>query len=88
VANLLAVVDQARLLDQLRQIRIALASGDCVEVLPFLEAGRPVRVVAGPFRGLEGIITRIKGHTRVVLNVDMIQQSVAVEVDSAWLEPA
>ena len=88
VANLLEVVDQKTLVNQLQQIRMALQAGDVLEVMPYLEKGKPVRVMGGPFKGLEGIILRIKGQTKVVINVDMIQQAVAVEVDSAYLGPA
>lgn len=87
VANLLEVYDQAQLLDQLRQIDVALRAGDELEVLPFLESGRRVRVLAGPLKGLEGIVSRVRTRTRIVLNVDMIRESVAVEVDSAALGP-
>lgn len=87
VANVLDVYDQGHLLHQLRQIEAALQLGDLLEVLPFLESGRRVRVLAGPLKGLEGIVSRVKARTRIVLNVDMIRESVAVEVDSAALGP-
>ena len=87
VANLLDVLDQVQLVDQLVQIRRALAVGDTVEVLPYLETGKRVRVTGGPFKGLEGNVARVKGKTRVVINVDMIRQSVSAEVDSAYLAP-
>lgn len=67
---------------------MTLASQDLVEVMPFLERGRRVRVTAGPLRGLEGMVQRVKGRTRIVLNVDMIRQAVSIEVDSACLGPA
>ena len=50
--------------------------------------GNRVRVTSGPLRSLEGVIQRVKGQTRVIINVDMIRQAMAVEVDSAVLEPA
>lgn len=86
-ARLLPVPDQNQLVTQLRHLQSALQSGQLMEVLPFLETGRRVRVQAGPLRGLEGQVLRIKGHTRIVLNVDMIRESVAVEVDSSLLAP-
>lgn len=88
VARLLEVLDQEKLVGQLRQISQALAVDDVVEVLPYLARGRQVRVLAGPFKGLEGIVQRVKGRTKVVLNVDMIQQAIRVEVDSSCLGPA
>lgn len=87
-AHVLDVVNQAQLVGQLRQIDLALASGDVMEVMPYLEAGRRVRVLAGPLKGMEGLVLRSKSRTRIVINVDMIRQAVAMEVDSAWLGPA
>ena len=88
VANLLEVIDQEKLVEQLRQIDRALTLGEVVEVMPYLDTGRRVKVTGGVMKGLEGIVSRVKGRTRVIINVDMIRQSVAVEVDSAWLVPA
>lgn len=89
IANVLEVVDQQKLADQLRQIDRALTAGEAVvEVMPYLEKGKWVRVTAGALRGLEGVVLRVHGKTKVILSVDMIRQSVAVEVDSAFLAPA
>ncbi len=54
---------------------------------PYLTAGTRARIVAGPLVGMEGIVVRTKSTLRVVLTVDLIMQSVAVEVDAAELEP-
>lgn len=86
-ANLLEVIDQPTLVRQLEQVERALLAGDVLEVLPFLEEGRRVRVLDGPFKGVEGYVQRIRGATRVILNVDIIQSAVAVEVDSCHLGP-
>jgi transcription antitermination factor NusG len=53
---------------------------------PFLTVGRRVRITNGPFAGLEGILKRKKGNLRVVLSLDLIQESVALEVDQTELE--
>ena len=55
---------------------------------PFLTVGRPVRIVAGPFAGLQGFLQRRKSALRVVVSLHLIQQSVAVEVDEADLTAA
>lgn len=86
-ATLLDVTDQGLLVRQLRQVQAALSADLLVEIMPFLETGRKVRIVAGPLRGSEGIVQRIQGRTRVLLNIDMIRQAVAVEMDSASLAP-
>jgi transcription antitermination factor NusG len=43
---------------------------------PYLKVGRRVRVTSGPLEGCEGVLTRKKGLTRLVLSVHMLQQSV------------
>lgn len=88
VANLLEVLDQPKLVDQLRQIHQALAVDDLVEVQPYLAVGHRVRVLSGPFKDLEGYVNRVKGRTKVMVNVDMIQQAVCFEVEAACLGPA
>lgn len=47
----------------------------------YLTVGRRVRVVHGPFDGLEGILLRRKGNLRVAISIHLIMRSVAVDVD-------
>ena len=58
-----------------------------VEPHPYLVAGERVSICAGPFAGLSGIVLRKKGSLRVVITLDLIMQSVAVEVNIEDLEP-
>jgi transcription antitermination factor NusG len=53
---------------------------------PYTPTGTRVRIAAGPLRGLEGIVQREKGSARIVVSVDMIMQSVALELDAADLD--
>ncbi len=55
---------------------------------PFLNVGRRVRITGGPFAGLEGILKRKKSGLRVVVSLELIQRSVAVDVDAADVRPA
>ncbi|PYQ38628.1 MAG: hypothetical protein DMF77_23610 [Acidobacteria bacterium] len=49
---------------------------------PYLKEGRRVRIAAGPLAGVEGILVRVRSDKGlVVLSVDLLQRSVAVEVD-------
>jgi transcription antitermination factor NusG len=56
------------------------------EPYPYLTLGRRVRVVRGPLEGSEGILIRKKSHLRVVISINLIRRSVALEVDSADIE--
>lgn len=53
------------------------------EPSPYLTVGKRVRVNAGPLAGLEGIIVRRKGRMRIVLSIDSIQRSIAMELEAA-----
>jgi transcription termination/antitermination protein NusG len=56
---------------------------------PFLREGQRVRVRRGLLSGVEGILVGGKAHKgRLVLSVELLQQSVAVEVDCFDVEKA
>lgn len=52
---------------------------------PFLQVGDFVRLEEGPLAGLEGILIQFKGRHRLVVSVTLLQRSVAVEIDRAWV---
>jgi transcription antitermination factor NusG len=58
-----------------------------VEPHPFLKCGERVRVTRGSLEGVEGILVRKKNLCRLVLSVDMMAKSVAVEIDASDVEP-
>lgn len=70
-------------IDSVRQLSTNSAQ---VEPHPFLKRGDWVRVKSGPLEGLEGILTRWKAAFRLVFSVDILQQSVAVEVEAYRVE--
>ena len=54
---------------------------------PYLVEGMRVRIKCGLLAGTEGILIQKKQRHRLVISVDLIQQAVAVDVDSAEVEP-
>lgn len=52
---------------------------------PFVQVGDFVRLEEGPLAGLEGILIQFKGRHRLVVSVTLLQRSVAVEIDRAWV---
>ncbi len=84
----LAVFDQAQFVRQLEQIRQALAIDPTLDACASFTAGRRVRITGGPFMGLEGVVQTARNKTRVILNIEMIGQALAVEVGIEILEPA
>ncbi len=53
----------------------------------YLDIGERARVKSGVLVGLEGIILRKENSLNIVLSLDQIMQSVAIEVHSSELEP-
>jgi transcription antitermination factor NusG len=71
---------------EIEAIRRVIESSVKAEPHPFLKCGDRVRVTAGPLRGLEGILLRKKNWCKLLLSVEMLQRSVAVEVDAAMVQ--
>jgi transcription antitermination factor NusG len=58
-----------------------------VQPHPLVTAGQRVRIRSGALAGLEGVVVRTKNGIRVVMTLEHIMQSYAVEVDLEDLEP-
>lgn len=52
---------------------------------PFLRAGQTISLDSGPLSGLRGLLLETKGKRRLVVSVTLLQRSVSVEVDQAWI---
>jgi transcription antitermination factor NusG len=73
---------------EVETIRKAVEGPFRVEPHPFLKCGERVRVIRGSLQGVEGILVRKKNLYRLVLSVDMMAKSVAIEIDAADVEAA
>ena len=87
IVRILEPRSQRQFLHELAQIRKALTIDPTLGTCASLKKGRRVRITAGPFMGVEGVIGSVKGNTKVRLNVDMIGRAVAVDVAPEYLEP-
>ena len=87
VCQVLQVEDQRQFVSEIDQIRHALGAGGALDLYPFAVIGRRCRVTRGPFMGLEGTITDRLGPTRLVLQVGILGQGAALEIDIDLLEP-
>lgn len=68
--------------EEFMRIREFLKKGLQPKPHPYLAVGRRVRVGSGPLEGMEGIVVRRKNGCRLVVSLELIQRSMAVEVDS------
>jgi len=67
-------------------LRAGLSEGK-LEPHPLLRVGQAARVRSGAFAGMQGIVVRKKNGFRVVITLEQIMQSIAVEIDERDLEP-
>jgi transcription antitermination factor NusG len=74
--------------EEIEILRSGLCESLCAEPHPFLTVGRRVRIVGGPFAGLEGVLKKRKNRVRVVVALGLIERSVAVDVDICDVVPA
>jgi transcription antitermination factor NusG len=73
--------------EELEAIRRVLGTGAAAKPWPYLRAGHRVRVMFGSFSGVEGILMAEKTVDRLILSINMLQRSVAIEIDRSWILP-
>lgn len=71
--------------DEIEGLRTAVSSGGRMEPHAYLAPGNRVRIASGPMAGITGIIDRSAKKCRIVISVEMIMRSVAVELDASIL---
>jgi len=88
LCQVIAVHDQNRLLNELSAVALALREPGTLARYPFIAVGRTCRVARGPLQGLQGVVVQCGRSTRLVLQVSILGQSVAVDIEAALLEQA
>lgn len=68
---------------EIESIRNSLNLHLCAEPHPFLSIGERVRIHRGPLEGVEGILVRKRSSIRLILSVELIQRSIALEINAA-----
>ena len=71
----------------INRMKEALNKGVVAEPYPYLAVGTRVEVRNGPLQGMTGILVRRQNKCRVVISVDLIMRSMAVEVEAADVVP-
>ncbi len=72
---------------EIESIRALIHSGLAVLPRPYLAEGTRVRVWEGPLRGIEGTLVEARNELELVLSINLLQRSVAVVIDAAWVLP-
>ena len=69
--------------EQIQSVRKFLESKISMDPYPYLKKGSRVEIIAGPLKGIQGILIKKRGRFRFVLQVDLIRQAVSVEIDAS-----
>ena len=86
IANLIEVVDQDRLKKELAGVKRLIETQLAINPYPALKEGTRCRVRSGPLVGLEGRVERRKKPARFVVEISILGQGAAVEIDADLLE--
>lgn len=73
--------------EEIDAVRTIVSSPLLAKPCPYLNIGERVRVEVGPLAGVEGILLERKNDTRLVLSVNLLQRSIAIEVNLEWVKP-
>jgi transcription antitermination factor NusG len=73
--------------EQIQYVRRFLESSIAIDPYPYMQVGARVEVIAGPLKGIQGILVEKRGRFRFVIQVDLIRQAVSVEIDASDVRP-
>jgi transcriptional antiterminator NusG len=73
--------------EQILSVRRFLEASIAVDPYPYVQVGSRVEVVAGPLKGIRGLLVEKRGRFRFVIQVDLIRQAVSVEIDASDVRP-
>ena len=73
--------------EQIEAVRVLISERLPYACHPFLKAGERVRICSGALDGMEGILVGRKGDRKLIISVDAMQRSLAVQVDGYDVEP-
>jgi len=86
VSRHMQVVDGKEFARDLRQIHELILAGIPLTLESRLQAGRHVRIRSGPFRGVEGVIIRREGRTRLLVTVNFLEQGASMVLEDCEVE--
>ncbi|MBI5473517.1 MAG: UpxY family transcription antiterminator [Ignavibacteriae bacterium] len=72
--------------DEINWVRILAKSPDAVKREEEFEPGEWVRILVGPFQGVQGFVTMVKGMAKVVVSIPSIGRAVSIQVPIEFVE--
>ena len=86
VSRTLEVDDGVQLIRDLSQIHQLIKADVPMSVESKIQPGQAVRVISGPFAGLEGVVLQRRGVEHLIVSVQFLQQGAAVAIEDFQVE--
>lgn len=87
VSRNLEVKDEAQLVAELSNLKRLIDAGAPLTMESRLAKGAPVRICRGPLSGVEGVVLKRHGQTRLLVSVNFLQKGASVAIEDFLLEP-
>ena len=72
--------------EEIHWIQMMVVESDIVKNEKEIPVGQKVRVSAGPFKGVEGIVTRAGNQSRLVIVIESIMHAVSIDINPNYLD--
>jgi transcription antitermination factor NusG len=72
--------------EEVEAIRTLMVTGTRFEPTSYLTVGQRLEVIRGPLAGLSGILVSVRSGWRIVVSIDLLQRSVAAEIDASCVK--
>ncbi len=66
-------------------IKLAMEGGYQLEPVEYFVEGNRVEVIAGPMKGVKGIVAKLRGQNRLIIKIDAIQQALSIQIESKFI---
>lgn len=87
IVHTLHVEDQALLVKEMDIIYKAISNRNVNEYISKLKTGQKVKIIAGPLFGLEGILLEQKNERYLIIEIESVNKTIRVEIESDRIEP-
>jgi transcription antitermination factor NusG len=72
--------------EEIERIRTAIATGCVLRPHPPMSVGTRVRVSAGVFAGMEGLVIELRSHCKVIISMSAVKQCYSLETEIGNVE--
>jgi len=67
-------------------IKMAIEGGIEFEAADYYSVGDAVRVLGGPMKDVEGMVSKIQGEGKMIIKIDALQQAISLHIDKKYMK--